>query len=409
MIASFRFLVLAGLWVGCVVALGGCRDRDDAPPMTASGPASRAVPPAADKAVPAPAAPALPDRQVKAVDRIVAAGGSVERSVDGQVIGVDLISDRVVADDALVRAAQEFPHLRRLRLAVSKISPQTLEGLSSLSDLDELLLQDAAIDDATLATVLHGMPLLRRLTLRRASRVSDAGLAALKECPALEVVALIELNGVTGAVVDALRSVERLRSLDVRNCGQLTTADFAQLVSLVNVSELKVGGPAVNDEVLNILGRHPALTSLSVDDAQVSPACLQQLAAMPELTQRLRSLSFARCSGVTDESLHVLNSFPVLETLALREIMLTGSFLQNVHDSADKPLPLKTLIITNAFVSDESLTPLPGVCPSLTRLDLTGNRGVTNAVLGILKQIRPLREVHLDDTGVTEKWFPQVE
>ena len=96
----------------------------------------------------------------------------------------------------------------------------------------------------------------------------------------------------------------------------------------------------------------------------------------------------------------------MLETLALREIMLTGSFLQSVRDAADDPLPLKTLIVTNAFLTDESLTPLPGLCPALTRLDVSGNQGVTDIRMGILKQLPVLREVRLERTGVTQPWHP---
>ena len=315
----------------------------------------------------------------------------------------------VQADDALVRDVLQFPHLLRLHLTISDVMPETLEGLAGLVGLEDLLLQAAPIDDAGLTSVLRSMPVLRRLTLRRLSRVTNAGLAALPACPQLEVVALIEMSGITGAAVESLRGVERMRSLDVRSCGQLTTADFAQLVSLPGLAELKVGGPAVTDQVLAILAQHPALTSLSVDDAQITPACLQQLSGSPELAGRLRSLSFARCFGVTDESLTALRRFPALETLALREIMLAGSFLQFLLDDADQPLPLRTLTVTNAFFTDESLVPLPSLCPELTCLDLSGNQGVTNAALDVLRQLPSLREVKLDNTGVTQAWTPQTE
>jgi hypothetical protein len=402
-----RFLVLVVLF--CAVTLTGCREKGAASPVADSGPA-RAKPRVADNPrMPSEEPDVLTEGQRQAFDRIVSAGGGIDRDADGYAVGVDLASDRVVADEAMVRAVLEFPHLKRLHLAVSKASQETLAGLASLRELEELLLQNAPIDDAALARLLRATPVLRRLTLRRLSQVTDAGVSALPECKELEIVALIEMSGITGAAFDALRRVERMRSLDVRNCGQLTTADFVRLTSFPALSELKVGGPAINDQVLGILAKHPALTSLSVDDAQISAACLQQLAGSPEMVGRLRSLSFARCFGVTDESLQALREFPVLETLALREIMLTGSFLQYVQDAADEPLRLKTLIVTNAFLTDESLTPLPGLCPSLIRLDLTGNQGVTDAVLGILKQLPALREARLERTGVTQTWYPRVE
>lgn len=402
-----RLLVVLALF--CAIPVSGCREKAAVTPAADSGPA-RAKPRVADR-VPAPVEKpeVLTESERQVCDSIVSAGGSIDRDVDGYVVGIDLASDRVVANDALVRAVLEFPHLRRLHLTVGEASRETLAGLSSLNDLEDLLLQAAPIDNAGLTDILHATPVLRRLTLRRLSQVTDAGLAALPECKELEVVALIEMSGITGAAVDSLRRVERMRSLDVRSCGQLTTADFAQLVSLPTVAELKVGGPAVTDQVLGLLAQHPALTSLSVDDAQITAACLQQLAGSPELAGRLQALSFARCFGVTDESLKMLRAFPTLETLALREIMLTGSFLQFLQDDADQPLPLKTLIVTNAFLTDESLTPLPGLCPALTRLDLSGNKGITDAVLDILKQMRPLREVHLENTGATQQWSPRTE
>ena len=47
--------------------------------------------------------------------------------------------------------------------------------------------------------------------------------------------------------------------------------------------------------------------------------------------------------------------------------MLTGSFFQFLQDDADQPLPLKTLIVTNAFLTDESVTRCPACVPGSTR------------------------------------------
>jgi len=400
----FRFLLI--LAAGWAVTWTGCRDRGagGSPSEEEPGPAKST---AAAPNDPPPTNPVvLSDDQVQAVDRITAAGGEIEKDADGYVAGIDLATRRVVADDELVRAVLAFPRLRRLQLAVSAVAPETLDQLATLTDLTELMLQDAPLDDAALARILKAEPLLRRLTLRRVNRVTDAGLAALSACPELEVVALIEMSGITGEAVAALRRIERLRSLDVRNCGQLTTADFTQLASLSALLELKVGGPAVNDQVVAILAAHPALTSLAVEDAQVSAAGLHTLADASQFAQRLQSLAFARCSGITDESLQVLGAFRTLETLSLREIMLNGSFLQYLNDGLDVPMKLKSLTITNALLTDDSLAALPALCPTLVRLDVSGNPRVTDAVLETLRQLPVLREVKLDETSVTKKWFP---
>jgi hypothetical protein len=312
----------------------------------------------------------------------------------------------VFADDEVLRAVLNFPHLTRLRLAVSKAAPETLAQLATRVELEELFLQDVALDDTALQSLLAALPELRRLGLRRLSRVTDTGLEALVRVPRLEVVALIEMSGVTGATLRTLQNVPKLRFLDIRNCGQLTTPDFGLLTSLSRLEELKVGGPAVNDEVLAVVIEHPSLVALGVEDAQITAASLQRLAGTAAMAQRLKSLSLVRCLGILDDSLTVLRQFPRLEILALREIMLNGSFLQTVYDSGNDPLPIQDLTITDAFLTDDSLSPLPGMFRELKRLDLSGNQGITDAGLTILRQIRSLEEVRLDRTAVTEEWHP---
>ncbi len=168
------------------------------------------------------------------------------------------------------------------------------------------------------------------------------------------------------------------------------------------MTELKLGGPAVNDDVLMKVARNPAVTSLSIEDAQVSGDCLQCLSAVPALAARLRSLSLARCFGISDESLVLLREFPQLDALVLRDILVTGTFLTRLSESAERPLPLKTLIITKGFVDDASLESLPKLLPQLTRLDLRGNVNVTDKSLDVFRQLHDLRELQLENTGVSD-------
>jgi hypothetical protein len=281
--------------------------------------------------------------------------------------------------------------------------------LAELGELEELFLQDAPLDDAALATLLRGVPLVKRLGLRRLNRVTDAGLQSLRECGGLSVLALIEMSGITGNVLPVLGQLPGLRVLDLRSCGQLARADFAQLVSLPGLTDLKLGGPVIDDDVLEAVARHPSVSALSIDDAQLSPGCLTRLAGLPDVTARLRSLAFTRCFGITDETLQVLPRLPQLEALTLREIMLNGAFLQYLRDSGDPPLKLRSLAISEAFMTDDALDVLPLVCPALERLDLSGNRGLTDRVLDILRQIPTLKEVRLERTAVTLTWQPGVE
>lgn len=400
-----RYTLITSLLL--VVVMGvGCRQQAPVDVGASQQPAAKE--PVAKPTEPeTPQPPPLTEKEAQAAKLIAAAGGSFQRNDAGVVHAVDLASERVFADDAVLRAVFEFPHLTRLRLAVSKAAPETLAQLATLTELEELFLQDVALDDAALQSLLTALPQLRRLGLRRLSRVTDAGLESLARVPKLEVVALIEMNGVTNATLRTLQAVPGLRYLDIRNCGQLTTPDFGLLAGLSQLQELKVGGPAINDEVLAIVVTHPSVTSLGIEDAQITAASLQRLAETQAFAQRLKSLSLIRCLGIMDNSLTVLRQFPQLENLTLRELMLNGSFLQTVLDSGNDPLPIQDLTVTDAILTDESLTPLPGMFRELRRLDLSGNRGVTNASLDILRQVRSLEEVRLERTAVTEEWHPR--
>jgi hypothetical protein len=390
------------------VSLAACR-HDSTREASVSAPVSD--PEAVDTAPvgPDPAPPtkeprSLTDEQRLAIAVVEQAGGSIAFDADGIPDRIDLAGDRVFADERAARAVLEFPDLRALRLATSSVTADTLAQLATLGQLRELLLQDAAIEDQQLVAVLESLRQLRHLTLRRLSRVTDAGLEVLARCPDLESVALIEMNQMSRASFETLRQVARLRALDLRNCGSLTADDFVGLLSLEGLAEVKLGGPVITDQVLSTIARHRTIRSLVIEDAQITGAWADRLRESADFAQRLRSLSFARCYGVDDRSLLSLPAFPQLETLALRNIMVTGSFLTQLVEAGKAPMPWEHLIVTDAFLTDPSLAALPQLAPALTRLDVRGNLGVTDASVNVLRQLSGLKQVNWEQTGITTTW-----
>ncbi len=346
-------------------------------------------------------ADALSAAQIAALEAIAAAGGVIRRDDAGWPTRIDLGSDRVFADEQIVRAVLKFPGLKGLRLAVSSVSEETLAGLATLAQLDELMLQDAAIGDHGLAKLLSAMPDLRRLTLRRLNRISEASFEVVAACDRLEVLALVEMPCVTGAGLERLARMTHLRSLDLRNCGNLAPDDFQCLIALKGLEDLKLGGPMVGDGIVETLIELPALESLTIEDAEISGVFLRNLSENRGVAARIESLALARCYGATDEALEAIAGFPNLQTLALRGIMITGEFLESLHRAGAGPLPLTTLIATNAFLIDPSLGHLPEIAPRLQRLDLRGNPGITDQSRPIFEKLVHLRELQLDGTGTT--------
>jgi hypothetical protein len=99
---------------------------------------------------------------------------------------------------------------------------------------------------------------------------------------------------------------------------------------------------------------------------------------------------------VTDETLESLGEFPSLETLSLREMLVTGAFLVALKNTEAGPLPLKTLIARNAFLDDQAVACLPEVAPNLVRLDLRGNTGLTEHSHQSFDKLENLKELKLE-------------
>ena len=369
----------------CMAIGAGCR-RDE--------PAAEPVDAPVAKTSSAPAEPT--EKQKAAIELMQATGAGIEFDDSGFPLQIDLASERVFADEELLRAALQFPKLKSLRLAVSSVPQATLAELASLTSLEEFFLQDAAIDDAALSTLLQSMPNLRRLTLRRVNGVTDEALDAVAGCESLEVVALIEMNELTGAGLERLAALPRLRSLDLRNCGRLATEDFQRLAAFKGLVEVKLGGPAVNDQLADVILNLPQMRSLTIEDAEISAIFLEKLASDEATAERLQTLAFARCFGVTDEALESIDKFPNLETLSLRDIMVSGTFLGTLSERAKRPLPLKTLVATNVFLADEAIGCLPELAPNLVRLDLRGNPGITEASRSTFERLESLENLKLE-------------
>ncbi|MHB8897924.1 MAG: leucine-rich repeat domain-containing protein [Thermoguttaceae bacterium] len=387
---------LANFWLavplGAVLVLG-CRGEKVLP---APGVRPPADPPAAGRpADTGPSAPALSHQQDAALERIRATGAEVELDGGGLPVRIDLASERVFADEQLVRAALEFPGLKVLRLAVSSVPPETLAGLDRLVGLEELYLQDAPLGDREVASLLGSLPGLRRLGLRRLNAVTDAAMESVVACTKLEVLALIEMNQLSGTGLGRLAACPRLRSLDLRNSGRLQPADFVELTKFPSLVEVKLGGPAVNDRLASILIKLPRVESIAVEDAEITPAFLEELAAGPAAA-RIRWLAFARCFGVTDKALETLGGFRNLENLALRDIMVTGAFLESLGKAGGPPLPWKSLVLTNGFLNDEAVELLPRLAPGLRQLDLRGNVGLSPAARRTLESIPNLEDLKLE-------------
>ena len=145
--------------------------------------------------------------------RLPSAGSTTRRPVcvrrGGNLVDVDLASDRVSVADADLPCLLALPHLKRLKLSGGGISDLGVRQIGSIAGLEELSLQDARIDDEGLKP-LENLKNLSSLTIRRSPRVTDSAIEHLLQLPKLSKLGLLEV-GITNRGLERLKGMTRLR------------------------------------------------------------------------------------------------------------------------------------------------------------------------------------------------------
>ena len=295
-----------------------------------------------------------------------------------------------------------LPDLKLLRLSLNAISPQTLARLTAQKQLTELVLRNVPLNDAQFVVLLADRPQLQHLALRRVSGVSDAGLEALVSLPRLEVLSLVEIP-VSGKFLARLKDFPRLRSLDLRKCDALQTDDYRRLIAVKPLEELKLSGPSAGDAALEIVAAMPSLDSLVIEDSSVSAKGIQGLAEGDGLAGRMRSLTFTRCYGVSDEALRIVAAMPRLETLSIRRCPVSGDFLLPWADAPREKIPkLRTLVVTDAFLSAKAVAVLPRFASSLRQLDLS-RVALSPGLMKFVGELRELESLRLAKCSLNDE------
>ncbi len=290
-------------------------------------------------------------------------GGTIRLDDHGQPIAIDLAVGRGSTDATAFAAAISCTQLKSFRARAGQIATEDLRKLAAFASLEELLLQDTALDDDVLADLVEGMKGLRRLTLRNTPKVSDVGIGRLVELLRLERLALINLQ-ITDQAVPTFAKLPALVSLDLRQCTSLGGSELGELKAATLLRELKLSD--IDDATLEIVASLPHLESLTVEDSSITAEGIAKLALNEPTANRLRSLSFARCLSLDDDALAPLASFVSLRRLSLRDVSVTGSCLANFPTLGE----IELLSLNELFLSDEAFEAI-GRCRQLKRLELS--------------------------------------
>jgi hypothetical protein len=298
------------------------------------------------------------------VSAIETAFGAVERDNAGNIIAVDLAKERASATDDVLRLALKLPNLKRFRLAGSGITAETFAAIETQKHLEDLFLNDLPLDSEHIAPALVSLPKLQRLTLRRLTKVS-----VLPKFPALRNLALIEMN-ITEPMLRFIIEQQSLVALDIRNCSGLTADNYRSLKSLKRLTDLKIGGSSVSDEVLEAITPIPNLTGLSIDESFITPEGLAKFVADSPSAATLETLVFNRNTSLLDDALLPLKNLPLLKRLTVCDMMVTGNFLSLLAGDESTRPKLKQLSLRKTLLLPEGAESLKKY-PELRVLNLS--------------------------------------
>ena len=124
--------------------------------------------------------------------------------------------------------------IKKLRLWGCPVSDRTAEGLSKLTNVEELNLNQTEIGDNGLGH-LAKLTKLRELRLKE-TKVTDAGMAQLRKIENLEMLSLSTCRGITDKAVDEIVKMKNLKEIDL----SFTNMTEAGLRRLREVPKLKI-------------------------------------------------------------------------------------------------------------------------------------------------------------------------
>jgi len=236
--------------------------------------------------------------------------------------------------------------------------------------------------------------------------ISDAGLAQLKEIPAIKEVALIRNTLLTDQCLQSLIGMPGLEKLGIYGL-KLTDAAYTGLSGMKGLKDLNFSEMPVGDSTLENVKGLSNLQYLGIDGADnVSSAGIAHLKALK--LKRLALDSFKQDTKLNAAALKEVGDLATLEELRVGVILpvARSQRVPWVDDTGVAHLGrLKNLKRLNlgscAKVSDAGFASLKGLT-QMEELNLAYTT-VTDAGLSTLKGFANLRQLNLDGLKLTEK------
>eukprot|EP00899_Mesostigma_viride_P000706 jgi/Mesvir1/10636/Mv09274-RA.1 len=305
--------------------------------------------------------------------------------------------------------------LRRLAVACCKgVTNNTLVVLSQhCPQLEELDVEETRVTGRGIATLARACPRLQRLRVP-ACATDDIIVQVADHCRELEQLSVRHCGRVTDAsIVSIAACCPRLQRLDASGCSRITDAGVTSLArGCPGLGHLDIPSAEVSDEGMRAVAEHcRQLEYLGVSYQRITDAALLEIVCnCPQL----------RCLKVKDCRRRILasvfhNNCPRLQNLILEEAILTPACMEAIascHELRHLDLSFSHIMGGDdpARTGGDSLAALASGCPKLEHLDVsfTGCPGIDGGVLAIARSCPQLNVFIVEHAPVLEETVLQL-
>lgn len=267
-------------------------------------------------------------------------------------------------------------NIKRLRIRCGNLGARDLNRIGWVSQLEALELDCDHID----AKVLSPIAECGRLrSLKIVGRLAPDALASLRRCGSLSELQFV--YPVSGGSSDAI-----------------TGSHLAAAAGLPNLKRLNIYSPGMNGAALEQLAGAQRLEQLFLYKVDLTEGSLNGLGQLPQL--KLLSVSL-----MASEYVDPLHGFPALSTLALHGARISPQFLASLRQMPD----LDTLAFTGCWMNHS--LPLLGKNPKLKRLNVEGSDASVEGIrrIGRMYSLEVLKTSGFQDLEEFRDLFPRLQ
>ena len=191
-----------------------------------------------------------------------------------------------------------------------------------------------------------------------------------------------------------------ITALDLRDCSRLLPEDYALLLEMPKLVDLKIGGFGINDKVPEYVAALPNLSGLTIEDAMISPEAFARMLETAAWKPKLAQLILSRNTTLFDDAILPVRHLPKLKRLTVNGMMVTGRFLAQLAENEDARPKLETLSLQKSLLTVDGAQALSRY-RELKSLDLSGV-AVTDELAEILATLDWPETIILTENRISE-------